>query len=136
MQTQSQGKMLNDLLEKSEGNLVFSTPWSNERGLNRRLDEFTRALAGRVARKCGVSEKKLRDLSDRGFVAKLDDYILDRRLCRVVEDFFHAGFDFCLDFQKAQKAAAQGDMGALRPFIPTTLDRQFGDREYEDEEED
>ena len=136
MQTQSQGKLLTDLLENSEGDLVFSTPWANKRGLGRRLDQFTRHLAERVARKCGVSEKKLRDLSDEGFIAQLNDHILDRRLYDVIEDFFHAGFDFCLDFQKAQKAGSEGDMGALRPFIPTRLDKQFRDREYEDEEED
>ncbi len=134
MQSQSQGKMLNDLLENSEGNLVFCTPWANQRGLDRRLDLFTGGLAERVARKCGVSDKKLRDQSGGGFIAKLGEEILDHRFCNVAEDFFHAGFDFCLDFQKAQKAAAEGDMGALRPFIPTQPDRQFEDRE--DEEED
>ena len=136
MQTQSQGKMLNDLLENSEGNLVFCSPWAGQRGLERRLDRFTMELAERVARKCGVSKKKLRDGSGGGFIAQLSDDIFDRKLYDVAEDFFHAGFDFYLDLQKAQKAASEGDMGALRPFIPTTLDKQFGDREYEDEEED
>jgi hypothetical protein len=136
MQTQSQGKMLNDLLESSEGNLVFCSPWASQRGLERRLDRFTSDLAERVARKCGVSKKKLRDRFDGGFIAQLADDIFDRRLYDVAEDFFHAGFDFCLDLQKAQKAAAEGDMGALRPFIPTSLSKQFGDRKYEDEEED
>lgn len=136
MQTQSQGKMLNDLLENSEGNLVFCSPWAYRRGLERRLDRFTMDLAERVARKCGVSKKKLRGRLEGGFVAQLADYIFDRNVYDVGEDFFHAGFDFCLDLQKAQKAAAEGDMRALRPFIPTSLSKQFGDREYEDEEED
>ena len=136
MQSQSQARTLNDLLESSEGNLVFCSPWASQRGLERRLDRFTMDLAERVARKCGVSKKKLRNRFEGGFIAQLSDYIFDRKVYDVAEDFFHAGFDFCLDLQKAQKAAAEGDMGALRPFIPTTLDRMFGDRKYEDEEED
>ncbi len=134
MQTQSQGKMLNDLLENSEGNLVFSSPWAYRRGLERCLDRFAMYLAERVARKCGVSKKKLRGRLEGGFIAQLSDYIFDRKLYDVAEDFFHAGFDFCLDLQKAQKAAAEGDMGALRPFIPTQPDRQFEDRKDEDED--
>ena len=136
MQTQSQARTLNDLLGNSEGNLVFCSPWAYRRGLERCLDQFAMGLAKRVARKCGVSKKKLRNVFQGGFIAQLSDYIFDRELYDVGEDFFHAGFDFCLDLQKAQKAAAEGDMGALRPFIPTTLGRQFGDRKYEDEEED
>ncbi len=136
MQSQSQAKTFTDLFESSNGNLVFCSPWAGQRGLERRLDLFTMDLAERVARKCGVSKKKLRGRLEGGFVAQLSDYIFDRELYDVGEDFFHAGFDFCLDLQKAQKAAAEGDMGALRPFIPTALKKQFGDREYEDEEED
>ncbi len=118
MKNHSPAKALNDYFEPEHGSLACSSPWAIQRGLEKRLTKLEEDLAKRVARKCGVSQKEFRNRSADGLITKIDEEILSPELYDLAKEFFHAGFDFSLDFQKAQKAFANGNAEALTPFIP------------------
>ena len=49
---------------------------------------------------------------------EMDDGDARGKVLDVAEEAFNCGFDFCLALQKALRAFADGDVEALRPFIP------------------
>ena len=115
MKNHSQGKALLGFFPDAGG--LHETPWLKKR-LGGRLDKLSGKLAERTARKCGVSKKVARSHSGGSLIHQIDDDILCDPMAGMAAESFSAGFDFCLDLQKAQRDFANGDVEALRPFMP------------------
>ncbi len=96
---------------------LYETPWVKKR-LGGRLSKLAAKLAESTARKCGVSKKVARNHSGGSLINQIDEDILFTPLNGMADEFFFAGFDFCLDLQKAQRDFADGNAEALRPFMP------------------
>ncbi len=96
---------------------LYEIPWIKKR-LGNRLDKLTARLAESTARKCGVSKKVAKNHSGGSLINQIDDDILCDPMAGMAAESFSAGFDFCLDLQRAQRDFANGNVEALRPFMP------------------
>ena len=114
MKNHSQGRALLGFFPDPGG--LSETPWVKKR-LGNRLGKLAGKLAERVARKCGVSKKIARNHSGGSLINQIEEEILYTPLFDMADENFFAGFDFCLDLQKAQRDFANGNAEALRPFM-------------------
>ena len=114
MKNHSQCRALLGFYPDSGG--LSETAWVKKR-LGGRLDKLVGKLAERTARKCGVSKKVARNHSGGTLVCHIEEEILLTPLFNMTDEYFFAGFDFCLDLQKAQRDFANGNAEALRPFM-------------------
>ena len=114
MKNHSKGREILGFFPDAGG--LHETPWLKKR-LGGRLGKLAGKLAEKTARKCGVSKKVARNHSGGSLINQIDEKILFTPLVDMADDFFFAGFDFCLDLQKAQRDFANGNAEALRPFM-------------------
>lgn len=114
MKNHSKGREILGFFPDAGG--LHETPWLKKR-LGGRLGKLSGQLAERTARKCGVSKNVAINHSAGTLINKIDEDILFTPLGDLADDFFFAGFDFCLDLQKVQRDFANGNAEALRPFM-------------------
>ena len=98
----SPAHVLDKLLDNAAGGLTES-PW-----VQQRLMTFL--------------EKLCEELTDKFKLDEEGDNILFAALSGLANSYFLAGFDYCLEPQKALRAFADGHPEVLRPFIPTPYD--------------
>lgn len=90
------GEILDEFLGRAEWAGFLCSPWALKH-----LYPSVDKLAEKLSKKFGADQDDVYD--------QLND---------LAHSCFHAGFDFCLNLQKALRAFADGDVGAIRPFVP------------------